>query len=309
MWGATLVLFAALFLTEEAPAHPDLTEAQDMIAHAIEEDPENAALYLRRGTLETKSRDWDAAVASWLKAASLGADRNITDVALANALRESGLNKAALAAAEIALDRDDRNGPAYLARAQIHQSSGRDRECADDFRRAVELIERPQPGMVLLAMDAQRARPAAASVAGLAPLDNDSPERPGETEDLRRRNVLAALDVADAAQSKLGPIAAIQERALELELELGRYDRALERIDTLIAQAPKHPIWVARRAEILEADGKVLAAAEGYQQAVNLIAARPPDRRSDKLAALEIALRKKLAEIRAAEDADRSQGE
>ena len=90
MWGATLVLFAALFLTEEAPAHPDLTEAQDMIAHAIEEDPENAALYLRRGTLETKRRDWDAAAASWLKAASLGADRNITDVALATALRPGG---------------------------------------------------------------------------------------------------------------------------------------------------------------------------------------------------------------------------
>ena len=103
--------------------------------------------------------------------------------------------------------------------------------------------------------------------------------------------------------------AAIQERALELELELGRNDRALERIDTLIAQAPKHPIWVARRAEILEADGKLLAAAEGYQQAVSLIAARPPDRRSDKLVALENALRKKLAEIKAAEDADRSQGE
>ena len=309
MWGATLVLFVALFLTEEAPAHPDLTEAQDMIAHAIEEDPENAALYLRRGTLETKSRDWDAAVASWLKAASLGADRNITDVALANALRESGLNKAALAAAEIALDRDDRNGLAYLARAQIHQSSGRDRECADDFRRAVEFIERPQPGMVLLAMDAQLARPAGESDAGNARQGEDEPDAPDASGNLRRVNVRAALDVADAAQIKLGPIAAIQERALELELELGRTDRALERIDTLIAQAPKHPIWVARRAEILEADGKVLAAAEGYQQAVTLIAARPPDRRSDKLAALEIALRKKLAEIRAAEDADRSQGE
>lgn len=275
-------------------AHNGVAEAEDIVAHELEKSPRDASLYLQRAILERERHDWDAAAASYTTAAGLGADRDITDVGLATILLEAGLQKTALARINIALDRNGDNAVAVFTRARIH-AQGSETAAAADYVRAVTLLERPEPGLVLEAMTAQLALAPPDAVVNDGGMVADSSTDRTASSETREHGIMSALAVADAALAKLGVVPSIQSRAIELETELERYTFAIARIDTMLAQAPHHEIWIAQRGDLLMAQGKSRDAVQAYGRALALINRRPAARRSPKLSSLATDLEKKLA--------------
>jgi predicted Zn-dependent protease len=102
---------------------------------------------------------------------------------------------------------------------------------------------------------------------------------------LARRDVLlslgrkeAALQALDDGMVRVGRVVTLTLPAIELELELGRYDAALDRLDALARTTPPNPFLVVRRAEILEHAGRRADARREYERALTLVEARPPAR-------------------------------
>ncbi|MGH7785614.1 MAG: tetratricopeptide repeat protein, partial [Candidatus Binatia bacterium] len=90
----------------------------------------------------------------------------------------------------------------------------------------------------------------------------------------RRDEAVAALD---QGMARIGRIAALQLAAVDLEVDLGRYDGALSRLDQLLAPRP-NPAWIARRGDILALTGRHEAARAEYARALALLAPRPGGR-------------------------------
>jgi Tfp pilus assembly protein PilF len=272
---AVLALVLALgvaCLASPVGAHLPLDEKEALVEKALEERGEDPQLHLRRAVLHRQRRQWDAAAASYLRAAALGADQNQVEVALAQVFLDAGLPLTAEMQIERVVARAPTDATALITRARVRRTLGQRDGAADDFERAVALLQHPDPDVVRDAMDAQVAA--------------------GRPE--------AALAVADAAMKRIGPVVSIQLPAIEVELARGRSEAALGRLDVLLAQAPRHEVWLAQRGDILENMGRPDEARSAYAQALALIRERPAGRRSEKIAELERRLEEKLADRRPA---------
>jgi tetratricopeptide (TPR) repeat protein len=254
-------------LAPPAEAHPPLTEKEALVDKALDDSADEPGLHITRATLHRQRRNWDAAAASYLRAAALGADRNQIDIALAQVFLEAKFPLTAEMYIGPVCARAPEDGAALITRARILRALERKENSADDFARGVALLSRPDPDVVREAMAAQVAA--------------------GHPE--------AALQLADNAMKKIGPVVTIELPAIALERELGHHEAAVRRYDALLAQAPQHEVWLTERGEILEGLGRTEEARASYERALALIRKRPPDRRSKKIAALERQLETKLA--------------
>ncbi len=255
-------------------AHPDIAEKEAFVEKALQQSPEDPKLHLQRALIQRQQARWDEAAASYLRAATLGADRDLVDVSLAQVFLAAGWLKTAEMQVQQVLRRKPENTQALITRARVRRALGKPQDAAADFHNGVDRLAHPEPGLVHEAMSAQLAA--------------------GRPE--------VALQIADEAMQKIGIVVSVQLPAIEIELELGRPEAALARIDTLLLQAPRHELWLAQRGEILEGAGRVAEARATYEHTLSLIQERPPRRRSEKIAALELRLRAKLTQAEARED-------
>ncbi len=255
-------------------AHPDIAEKEAFIEKALQGSPKDPKLHLQRALIQRQQARWDEAAASYLRAAILGADRDQVDVSLAQVFLAAGWLKTAEMQVQQVLRRKPENTQALITRARVRQALGKPQDAAADFHNGVNRLAHPEPGLVHEAMSAQLAA--------------------GRPE--------VALQIADEAMQKIGIVVSVQLPAIEIELELGRTEAALARIDTLLLQAPRHELWLAQRGEILEGAGRVAEARATYEHTLSLIQERPPRRRSEKIAALELRLRAKLTQAEASEE-------
>jgi Flp pilus assembly protein TadD len=67
----------------------------------------------------------------------------------------------------------------------------------------------------------------------------------------------------------------LQLAAIDLEVELGRHDDALRRLDDLLGPKGRNPVWIARRGEILHRAGRRDEARAEYRRALAIIEAGP----------------------------------
>jgi hypothetical protein len=84
--------------------------------------------------------------------------------------------------------------------------------------------------------------------------------------------ILAGLDEGLA---RLGPVVALSERALALEVQLGRTDAAVARLDALAVSAERKETWLKRRGDLLAAAGRTAAAHASYRAALDAIRTLP----------------------------------
>ena len=78
------------------------------------------------------------------------------------------------------------------------------------------------------------------------------------------------------------PLPVFQEEALRLELKLGRTPAAVQRLDTLIAKAPRPETLHLRKADILAAAGDKTGARTAALAAMNAMARLPAHIRSNR---------------------------
>jgi predicted negative regulator of RcsB-dependent stress response len=78
---------------------------------------------------------------------------------------------------------------------------------------------------------------------------------------------------------RLGPVVALAMSAIEIEVDLGRFDSALARVDRLAARSPRQETWLAQRGEILEAAQRREEARASYVRVLTEIEKLPAQRR------------------------------
>jgi predicted Zn-dependent protease len=242
---AVVVWFVVVFvLPSVVDAHEFVrTELEALDAElARRQDPR---LLIRRAELHRVRGETQLALDDLARAQAIAPALETVALARARTLLEAG--RAAEAREALAGSRSQAraSGAVLLLDARAQAALGRSREAAETYARAVAALSAPAPDVFLEWSNVE--------VAGGG----------------RAERALAAID---AGIAKLGPAAALEERALELELALGRYDAALARLDALAARSARPVPSSVRRAEILAEAGRPLEAAAALDAAQRQLA-------------------------------------
>lgn len=255
-------------------AHGPIHEQIETVTREIQKRPGDAELYLKRGELHRLHRDWDAALGDYERAARLDPVLSLARPYRGRMLLEANRPEAAkLDLDRFLLERPD-DAEALLARARAQAQLGAAKAAATDFKRAIALLPNPGPEPYVELAQALRG-------AGLAD---------------------EALRGLDEGIARLGSIVTLELLAIDLELDLRRYDAALARLDRIAVQSARQETWLARRGEILQRAGRTQEATEAFAAALRAIEALPPpQRRVRALVELEARLRASLGLTAAAE--------
>lgn len=225
-------------------AHPETPEARAEFDRLIAEFPNEPDLRLRRAEHRIESREFDAAESD-LRHARLLAPRDprilVAYASLALAREQPEVARQRLA---VALSLAPGDPSAHILRARASARLGEAAAAHADYSAALAALPEPSPDLYL----ARAALPVAPEL---------------------------ALRGLDEGIARLGPAAALVERALALELQLGRTDAALARLDALAAGAERKETFLKRRGDILAAAGRAADARVAYSRALDLIAAQP----------------------------------
>jgi tetratricopeptide (TPR) repeat protein len=253
------VAWAFLFPTAgRVLAHGDLDGEIRNITERLAATPDDAFLYLRRANLHRTHEDWPAAEADYAAARKLAPDLAAVDLAHGEMLLQKGDDNGAVNRLDCALAREPRNPLTLVARGRALMAGGHPLPAAADLAAAMEIMGKDAgPDLSL--------EQAHALVAG------------GKSAE--------ALGVLDAAISRLGPVANLVLAAVDLEVDMGRSDAALDRLDTFASHQPRKERWLALRGAILEKAGRPAEARTAYAEAQAAITRLPDARRTVALVA------------------------
>jgi len=212
---------------------------------AVASRPRDPAAHLQRARVHRLAEEWPTALAELGRAESLGADADEVGALRAAVLLDAGQAESALREIDRVLARRPDAAGLRFERGRICLALGQTEQAAREFGDAIAALPAPRPEHVMARRDALLAIG-------------------------RRADALLALD---EGMARVGRVASLQLAAVELEVELGRYDGALRRLDQLLAPRP-NPAWVARRGDILARAGRRDAARAEYTRALALLEGR-----------------------------------
>jgi tetratricopeptide (TPR) repeat protein len=262
-----LVLGTLLLAPVVVSAHAGIDELTRASSEEVRRHPGDAQVRLQHARVLQLAHQWDAALAELDIAALRGADADEVGAVRASILLDAGRTQAALAELDRVMARRPEAYGLCFERGRVLLALGRTEDAAQEFGRAIAGMPAPQPEHVIARRDALLALG-------------------------RREEAVAALD---AGMQRVGRVASLQLAAIDLEVELGRYDAALARLNELLMHGAANPMWMARRGEILARAGKTAAARAEYERALALLAARPNVRRVKAFDDLKRRLESELA--------------
>lgn len=263
-----IALLAGAALTCAAPAwaHPAFEDIERHTDGIVAAHPEDPASYIDLAQTRRLAGNWDGALLALEHAAAHGA-KPVEVSALRGAIYlDAGWANMALFEADRALAIDPVQPQVQIVRAKACMALGRPADAARAMRIAIDGMKNPTPDHVLALRDAVLA----------------SGDRAG---------ALAALDLG---LTRIGAVPSLALPALDLELELGRNEDALRRVDALLATNPKNEAWLARRGDVLDRLGRRDEARLARADALAAIQSRPDGRRGERSATLERELRAAL---------------
>lgn len=210
-------------------AHGPLHEQIQRLTLELESHPDRRDLLIERGTLYRVHELHSEALLDWERAALLDPKDATNDFRL-------GLAALGLCRTNTALERLERfaarcpgSVPAQLAAAEACRMGGRPGDAVRHWTLAIGAAAEPRPEWFL-----DRAR--SAGLAGLPP-----------------REILSGLD---EGIERLGPLPALQLKAVEVEVDRGAIDEALRRLSATAERADRKERWLLRRAEVLAGAGR-----------------------------------------------------
>jgi predicted Zn-dependent protease len=258
------------------PFHDRIIAASERVAR----QPGNAEALVARGELYREHGDFDQAMADFDAAARALPPSEEVDLLRGRTLVDARRAHQAMVYLDRYLGRHPDSPAGFAERARAHEEVVARQAAADDYERAIELTARPAPDQYLRRMRLQLAA--------------------GRPE--------AALGGLDEGIARLGPLASLEQPAIDLELEARRWPQALARIDLVAASSPRQESWLARRGEVLLLAGRRAEARRAFRAALAAVVALPPaERQRPTITELEARLRRRLALSRASRpDADGS---
>lgn len=266
-----LGFFVVLLTAQLAWAHGAIHEQIKALDARIAREPTNAELYLQRGRLFLEDRHFGEAVEDFRRALQIDPRMRAAHYFLGDALLRSGDAAGAEREARAffaALGAEDRGGlmRGYRLLGQSLLEQGRSLDAAGAFRTALGHAPEPDPAHY---------RECAAAYVAAGPEHRET-----------------ALGILDEGISRLGPLPVLQETAVDIELQAGRTDAAVKRLDALVAQGQGKERWLRRKGEVLLHAARTVEARRAFEAALSAIEALPPARRNTR------ALRELEREIR-----------
>lgn len=210
-------------------AHGPLHEQIQRLSLELESHPDRRDLLIERGTLYRVHELHSEALLDWERAALLDPKDATNDFRLGLAALGLRRTNAALERLERFAARSPESVPAQLAAAEACRMGGRPGEAVRHWTLAIGTAAEPRPEWFL-----DRAH--SAGLAGLPPLE-----------------ILSGLDVGI---ERLGPLPALQLKAVEIEVGRGAIDEALRRLSAMAERADRKERWLLRRAEVLAGAGR-----------------------------------------------------
>jgi predicted Zn-dependent protease len=246
MMGASIIVAAMLI------AHPGVDERVEGISRQIAADPDDAELYLRRGELHTEDGHFHAARHDFRRAERLDPSGVRVHLFRGAMWLEAGDPRRAARELGRFLVAEPHHARARLQRARALAQLGRKQAAVAEVTRALQDAERVDAEPYLF-----RGR-----------LLHEI----GRTDE--------ALASVDAGIEALGPVVVLVEFAIEVELDRGHTEAALDRVASLPQRARHSPHWLGRYGDILHAAGRDAEAIVFYVAAQVVLGNLPPARRN-----------------------------
>lgn len=262
-----MIALALWFAPAVAFAHAGVDELDTATRQELARRPDDPQVHLERARVLQMQGEWDAALEQVEAAALRGADPDVVGSTRASIYLDAGFPRMAKVEIDRVLARRPEAAGLLYDRGRAWLALGDREAAARDFGDAVANGPRPTPEQVTSHRDVLLAL--------------------GKKDD--------ALRALDAGMARVGRVASLELPAVDLEVELGRFDAALARLDRLAATAPPNPLWITRRGEVLERAGRTDAARAEYAKALALIDARPAARRGKPFVDLKRRLETALA--------------
>jgi tetratricopeptide (TPR) repeat protein len=260
--GALLLVLAPC-----APAHGPLHEQIERATAEIQKQPGNARLYLKRGELHRHHEEWKKAESDFDRAAELAPALIEVNLARGKLWLDAGQPERAMQPLNRYLRERPGEPDACSVRGAAKEKLGLHRAAAHDYDTALNT----QPRDVELVLASARAWAAS-------------------------ENKATAIERLDAGIKALGALVTLESAAIDLELSLKQWDKALARVDLMTRQTPRKEGWLARRARILEKAGRKADARNAWSAALAAIESLPDRlRHQPATAKLESQIRAALA--------------
>jgi tetratricopeptide (TPR) repeat protein len=222
-----LLFTMMLGFTSAALAHGNVNERIHELDHEIEDHPNDVSLLIKRGQLYLDEGHADDALDDFIKATKLDPERIEALYHLAQAQLMLKQNDDAYQTAQKFIQHatnDAARVRGFVLTGGILSASNRPLEAADAYQSAITLSREIKPDHLLFAADAFHSA--------------------GKTEQ--------AIAVLNDGIWKLGPLPALNDRALKLEMEQKRYESALRRIDKMLATQQRAPFLLYKKGIILK---------------------------------------------------------
>ena len=236
-----VVLVSVAVFVADARGHGDRNEHLARLDAKIEASPNAVALLLERSAAHRRLGHYEASLADLDRVLVLSPDHH-----QAHYLRGlTHLRGGRLCEAEVALRRYLESVPespsGHTALAESLAGQGRYLAAASEYTLAIAAQPTPIPDHYLARAKAYRA-------AGQPYLD-------------------LAVEGLDEGMSSIGPLLTMQRLAIEIELDRGHHAGAIERIDSVLAKAPRKESWLVSKGRILASLGRETEALDAFRLA------------------------------------------
>lgn len=251
-WKVYPYAAVALFLcvitgTEGVQGHGAYHELVVAMTADIEKQPTNAELYRRRAHVHVEHEDWQTALVDLEMADRLSHEPVESDFLRGRALLLGRHFKEARQCLNEYIDAHPNLGTPRLFRARVLGALELNEDAFLDYQHGYSLLPQVEPDHVF----------ELAQFANLA----GGPER--------------ALAAMEDGMRRIGPLAALVDQAVKLEVSLKRYDAAVKRLNDALANTQLKTPWMAKRAELLTQAGRKSEADQAWQTLVDHILAMP----------------------------------
>lgn len=230
--------------TCDVAAHGDSMIEVEALSAVIAEQPNRSELYVRRAEHRIEHGDWKGAEADVCRATQLKAPTAETTRALARIYFASDRLAAARSVLDHGLKRDGSDPELLVLSARVWGRVNLAEPAFADYAAAVRLLANPSPELFL-----------EAAALPVAP----------QTK----------LWLVETGIARLGAVVPLVERAVALELELGRTDAAVARLDQLLMGLERKEMWLKRRGDLLATAGRTAEARISYAAALASIDTLP----------------------------------